>query len=122
MQPAISTQVFLPQRLHPGLLDAMRLAGATTIEIFAARHHFDYTDRSAVREIARWFGDTGTRATLHQPLTTEPFWSRHYGPTVNLIAPEKTHRIDAMDEIKRALECAEQIPVKACVLHLGMSN
>ncbi len=122
MQPALSTQVFLPYRLHPGLLDALRHGGARTIEIFAARHHFDYTDRSQVREIAQWFRDTGTGATLHQPLTTEATWSRHAGPNVNLIAPEKTHRIEAMDEIKRAIEAAELIPIQACVLHLGMSN
>ncbi|SNT28305.1 Sugar phosphate isomerase/epimerase [Granulicella rosea] len=122
MQSAISTQVFLPHRLHPGLLDALRHGGAGVIEIFAARHHFDYADRSQVREIAQWFRDTGTGATLHQPLTTETTWSRHAGPNVNLIAPEKTHRIEAMDEIKRAIESAELIPISACVLHLGMSN
>jgi sugar phosphate isomerase/epimerase len=122
MQPAISTQVFLSQRLHPGLLEAMRLGGATTIELFADRSHFDYTDRAVLREISRWFGDTGVGATLHQPLATESVWSRHSGPTINLISNEKMQRIEAMDEVKRAMECAETIPVKSCVLHLGMSN
>ena len=55
MQPGISTHVFLSQRLHPGLLDALRDSGARTIELFAARHHFDYTDTLAVRELAQWF-------------------------------------------------------------------
>jgi sugar phosphate isomerase/epimerase len=126
MQPGISTHVFLPQRLHPGLLDALRKAGAQTIEIFPARHHFDYTDRAAVRDIAGWFRSNGVAATLHQPLylsdRADAQWSRHVAPNLNLIDPEKSRRIAAMDEVKRALECAEQIPVSACVLHLGQKD
>jgi sugar phosphate isomerase/epimerase len=126
MQPGISTHVFLPQRLHPGLLDSLQSAGAQTIEIFAARHHFDYTDRAAVRDIATWFRNTGIGATLHQPLyisdRADAQWSRHVAPNLNLIDPEKSRRIAAMDEVKRALESAEQIPITACVLHLGQKD
>jgi sugar phosphate isomerase/epimerase len=126
MQPSLSTHVFLQQRLHPGLLDAIHNAGAQTIEIFAARHHLDYTDRAAVRDIATWFRNTGVAATLHQPLyisdRADAQWSRHVAPNLNLIDPEKSHRITAMDEVKRALESAEQIPISACVLHLGYKD
>jgi len=126
MQPSLSTHVFLQQRLHPGLLDAIHNAGAQTIEIFAARHHLDYTDRAAVRDIATWFRNTGVAATLHQPLyisdRADAQWSRHVAPNLNLIDPEKSHRITAMDEVKRALESAEQIPIDACVLHLGYKD
>jgi sugar phosphate isomerase/epimerase len=130
MQPGISTHVFLRQRLHPGLLDALHHSGARTIELFAARHHFDYTDRAAVRDLATWFRDTNVGATLHQPLYISDRagafsdqgnaqWSRHVAPNLNLIDPEKSSRIAAMDEVKRALESAEQIPITACTLHLG---
>ena len=119
MQPGISTHVFLQQRLHPGLLDAMRQGGAQAIEIFAVRHHFDYADRSIVRDLAAWFRSNDVAATLHQPLYADAEWSRHVAPTLNLIDPEKSRRIDAMDEVKRALESAEQIPITAAVLHLA---
>jgi sugar phosphate isomerase/epimerase len=126
MQPGISTHVFLQQRLHPGLLDALHNGGAQTIEIFAARHHFDYTDRAAVRDIATWFRSNNVAATLHQPLyisdRADTQWSRHVAPNLNLIDPEKSRRIAAMDEVKRALEAAEQIPITACTLHLGHKN
>ena len=122
MRPGLSTLVFLQQRLHPGLLDAMHEAGATSIEVVAARHHFDYADRVAVRDLAGWFRDTDTRATLHQPLYADAEWSRHVAPTLNLIDPDKGRRIAAMDEIKRALESAEQIPFQAITLHLGMKG
>ena len=42
MLKAISSHVFLRQRLHPGLLDALARSGAEAIEIYAARQHFDY--------------------------------------------------------------------------------
>ncbi len=120
MRPGISTHVFLQQRLHPGLLDALVRGGARTIEVFAARHHFDYADRSVVREVAEWFRSNEAEATLHQPLYADAQWSRHVAPTLNLIDVEKSRRIDAMDEVKRALESADQIPFGAVVLHLGV--
>ena len=122
MTPGISTHVFLPQRLSPALLDALASTGARTIEIFAARQHFDYTDRSVVREIAAWFRSNDVAATQHQPLTSDPHWTRHSEQSVHLLAKEKSLRIAAMDEVKRALESAEAIPISACVLHLGAKH
>jgi sugar phosphate isomerase/epimerase len=119
MQKSISTHVFLRQRLHPGHLDAMLQGGAESIEIFAARPHLDYTDRGAVKEIATWFRANPVKATMHQPLFTDAEWSRQTTPTVNLIHVEKSHRINAMDEVKRAMEVAEQINVESMTIHLG---
>jgi sugar phosphate isomerase/epimerase len=133
MQPGLSTHVFFQHRLHPGLLDALATAGARTIEVFAARHHFDYTDAPAVRELAAWFRSNDVRAVLHQPIylseggrdfssEDSAQWSRHVAPNLNLIAAEKSHRIAAMDEVKRALESAEQVPFTAIVLDLGLRD
>jgi sugar phosphate isomerase/epimerase len=126
MQPGISTHVFFQHRLHPGLLDALASSGARTIEVFAARHHFDYTDASAVRELAAWFRSNDVRGVLHQPVyitdRADTQWSRHVAPNLNLIAPEKFRRIAAMDEVKRAFESAEMIPFAAAVLDLGLRD
>jgi sugar phosphate isomerase/epimerase len=122
MQPGISTHIFLTERLTPGRLGAVRDAGAQVIEIFASRHHFDYADRGAVREIATWFRANPVVATMHMPLFTvedEAVWSRHTAASLNLIDINKSGRIAAMDEVKRALEAAEQIPIRSCVIHLG---
>jgi len=122
MRHGISTHVFFPQRLTSALLDSLRDAGAEAIEVFAARHHFDYTDRSAVRDVAAWFQSNDVAPTLHMPLFTaedEAIWSRHTAPTINLISMQKSTRIASMDEVKRALEAAEQVPFTSCVLHLG---
>lgn len=126
MQPGISTHIFFQHRLQPALLDALASSGARAIEIFAARHHFDYTDASAVRELAGWLRSSPIRAVLHQPIyitdRADTQWSRHVAPNLNLIAPEKVRRIAAMDEVKRALESAETVPFTAAVLDLGLRD
>jgi sugar phosphate isomerase/epimerase len=122
MLKAISTHIFLQHRLHTGHLDTLRNGGAATIEIFAARRHFDYTSRPQVREIADWFRGNPTQPwALHAPLRTEAEGEseRASGAAINVVHQEKSHRIDAMDEIKRALETAEQIPFTHLILHLG---
>jgi sugar phosphate isomerase/epimerase len=120
MLKAISTHVFLRQRLHPGLLESLAKSGAEAIEIFAARQHFDYTSRTHVNEIAEWFRSSPVLPfSIHAPLYADHDMGRAGGPAVNVVHPEKTRRIDAMDEIKRAIEVAEQIPMKYIVIHLG---
>ncbi|HEX6507452.1 MAG TPA: TIM barrel protein [Chloroflexota bacterium] len=133
MQPGLSTHIFFDQRLHPGHLDTLLSAGARTIEVLAARHHFDYTATQPVREVAAWFRSNDVRAVLHQPiyladsgrsgLSNEAAqWSRHVAPSLDLVSRDKAHRIAAMDEVKRALESAEQIPFAAAVLHMGLKG
>jgi len=98
MRKAMSTYVYVKERLHPGLLDGLVRGGAQAIEIFAARQHVDYANRRQhIREIADWFRTSGI--PLHS-----------------------AQRIAAMDEIKRALEIAEQIPFRFLVQHLGASG
>ena len=56
MQKAVSTYLFVKERLHPGILDGLSRSGVQAVEIFAARQHIDYANRRAhVKEIADWF-------------------------------------------------------------------
>ena len=120
MLRTISTHVFLRQRLHPGLLESLAKGGAQGIEIFAARQHFDYTNKAHVKEIALWFSANPVEPfSLHMPLFGDTEMGRGGAPAVNVVHPEKARRIDAMDEVKRALEAAEDIPLHYLILHLG---
>jgi sugar phosphate isomerase/epimerase len=124
MRRAMSTLIYArSERLHPGLLDQFVAGGAEAIEIFAARGHFNYTDRQHVREIANWFRSTGIAFhSMHAPMYADEEWGRGGQPGLNIAAVEKRDRIAAMDEIKRALEVAEQAPFKFLVQHVGVSN
>ena len=119
MIPGISTQVFLSQRLHTQHLDALTHGGARAIELRAARWHLDYTDRAQLRDIAAWFRASDVLATLRAPLTADTLYSRHGSTPLNLVHPDRTRRIEAMDEVKRALELAEHFPIRSCVVPLG---
>ncbi len=56
---------------------------------------------------------------MHAPLFPDREMGRAGAPAVNVLHPEKSRRIDAMDEMKRALESAEHIPIRNLVVHLG---
>jgi sugar phosphate isomerase/epimerase len=120
MLPVLSTHLFLKQRLHPGILETAARCGAQGIELFAARQHFDYTSREHVSELAAWFASNPLQPwSMHAPLWPDREMGRAGAPAVNLVHTEKSRRIDAMDEIKRALEVAEHIPIQKLIVHLG---
>ena len=124
MLKAISPHVYVRERLHTGLLDSLLHAGAEAIEIFGARGHFDYANRrSHVKEIGDWFRDKGIPLnSLHSPMYSDYEWGRRGSPPVNIAALDKRARIEAMDEIKRAIEVAEQIPFRFLVQHIGVGD
>jgi sugar phosphate isomerase/epimerase len=124
MLKAVSTYLYVRERLHPGILDGLSRSGVEAIEIFAARQHFDYANRKAhVKEIAEWFHANGIPLhSVHAPLYADYEWGRAGAPPVNIASIDRATRVDAMDEIKRALEIAEQIPFRFLIQHIGITN
>lgn len=124
MLKAISTYVYVKERLHPGLLDKLVSGGAQAIEIFGARQHLDYANRKQhVREIADWFRTSGVPLhSVHAPLYADYEWGRAGAPPINITSTDRATRIEAMDEIKRAIELAEQIPFRFLIQHVGLGN
>jgi len=124
MRRAMSTLIYARrERLHPGLLDQMVAGGAEAIEIFAARGHFNYTDRQHIRQIANWFRSTGvTFHSMHSPMHPDEDWGRGGATHINIASVEKLQRIAATDEIKRAIEVAEQAPFQFLVQHVGVGH
>jgi sugar phosphate isomerase/epimerase len=124
MLKAVSTYVYVKERLHPGLLDGLVRGGAQAIEIFAARQHLDYVNRKQhVREIADWFRTSGVPLhSVHSPIYSDYEMGRTGAPPVNIAATDRAQRVEAMDEIKRALELAEHIPFRFLVQHIGTGD
>ena len=124
MRRAMSTLIYARrERLHPGLLDQMVSGGAEAIQIFAARGHFNYTDRQHVRQIANWFRSTGvTFHSMHSPMHPDEDWGRAGATHINIASVEKLQRVAATDEIKRAIEVAEQAPFQFLVQHVGIGH
>src|SRR5689334_25146697 len=100
MQRAVSSYLYVKERLHPGLLTGLARSGAQAIEIFAARQHLDYANRKQhVREIADWFRTSGVSLnSVHAPLFADYEWGRAGSPPVNVASTDRAGRIEAMDE------------------------
>ena len=119
---AISSYVYIKRRLHPGLLDTMARGGAQAVEIFAARGHFNYHDKEHVKEIGAWFkGESVQLHSMHSPFYPSNDF-RSGAPPLNIVDTDKRNRIDAMDEIKRAIEVAEHVPFRFLVQHVGRTD
>src|SRR5437879_9470023 len=90
MLRAMSTYVYVKERLHPGLLDGLARGGAQAIEIFAARQHLDYANRKQhVREIAEWFRTSGVPLhSVHSPMFADYEWGRTGAPPINVASTE----------------------------------
>ena len=122
MLRAMSSHVYIKRRLHPGLLDTMVRGGAQALELFAARGHFNYHEKEHVRELGNWFKSEKIEFhSMHSPIyLSNDFKSG--GPTVNIVDADKRMRIEAMDEIKRAIEVAEYAPFRFLIQHIGKSD
>src|SRR5947209_2754602 len=122
MLRAMSTYVYIKRRLHPGLLDTMVRGGAQAVELFAARGHFNYHEKEHVRELGNWFKSEKVEFhSVHSPLYLSNDF-RSGGQSLNLVDMDKRNRIEAMDEIKRAIEVAEYAPFRFLIQHIGRSD
>lgn len=121
---ALSTHLFVNHRLTTSWLEKIQHAGIPSVEVFCARQHLDYNNREQVTELAHWFRDSELKLfSLHAPMYTDDVWGRT-GPNSIVTITEfvKAKRVGMVDEIKRAIDLAEQIPFRYLVQHLGVGG
>src|SRR5207237_1160730 len=77
-----------------------------------------------IRELAAWFKNNNVKPhSLHSPMFyDEEEFGRGPMEPINIVETDRKRQIEATDEIKRALECAEHIPFRFLVQHLGNGN
>jgi len=122
MLRAVSSYVYIKQRLHPGMLDTLARGGAQAVELFAARGHFNYHDKEHIKELGGWFKSGPMEFhSMHSPIYMSNDF-RSGGMPLNIVDNDKRNRIDAMDEIKRAIEVAESLPFRFLVQHVGRTD
>jgi sugar phosphate isomerase/epimerase len=120
MQRALSTYLFANRKLTAPLLGEIAAAEFTAIELCGARNHFDYGSAEEVRELAAALsGNNLTLHSMHSPTGRDFLPGRESGVPLSLCDPERVRRLDAVDEIKRALDLAEKAPFQFLVQHLG---
>ncbi len=108
------------QKLAAATLADIAKAGFTAVEVYCTARHFYYRDPQVVRELGAALGDYGLALhSLHAPAERDGSPTRDGGIPISISDTERIRRLDAVDEIKRALEVAETAPFKYFVQHLG---
>src|SRR6267143_1230021 len=124
MNRVLSTHVCVNHRLTVAWLNRALQAGIPAVEVFCARQHLDYRNRSQIAELGHWFRDADLKLhSIHSPMYSDEIWGRS-GPqsVITITEPVKSKRIPMVDEIKRALDIAEIIPFRYMVQHLGVGE
>lgn len=120
MDRILSTYMYAHQPLAPALLASISHAGIHNLEIFCGATHFDYGDPQAARELANSLDEYGMALhSLHAPADRDAAEGRAGGVAISIADPERIRRIEAVDEMKRALDVAERIPFRYFALHLA---
>lgn len=123
MPPLLSTYLFVSRKLTPELLGQVAEAGFGGIEVFCTRGHFDYHSREEILELARVLTDHKlVLASLHAPTSRDLGPTREGGAPLSLCEIERVRRVEAMDEFKRAIDVAQDLPFPRIVMHMGGSR
>lgn len=123
MQRVLSTYLFINRRLTSALLEESARARIPAIELFCSRPHFDYHSPQHVRELAGWLAEHSLALhSVHAPTERDASPGRESGVPISICDPERLRRLDAVDEVKRALELAEFIPFRFLVQHIGVAR
>jgi sugar phosphate isomerase/epimerase len=120
MHRILSTYLFVSKRLNRELLAQIHNAGFQCVEIFATRSHFDYLARAEVRAIAQALADNRLQlGSLHAPTSRDLDVNREGGSPLSVAEVERVRRVEAVDELKRVVDVAEDIPFARMILHMG---
>jgi len=123
MQRILSTYLLVSKKLNRELLAQIHGAGFQAVEIFASRSHFDYASKPEVQVIAQALADHSLQlASLHAPTSRDLNVNREGGSPLSVTEIERVRRVEAMDELKRVIDVAEDLPFSRLILHMGGSR
>jgi sugar phosphate isomerase/epimerase len=123
MQRLLSTYLFVSRKLTPDLLGQIAGAGFQGVEIFCSRGHFDYTAKTEMQAMAGALAHHGLiLSSMHAPVSRDMSSTREGGTPLSICEVERVRRIEAMDELKRAIDVAEELPFPRMVFHMGSSR
>jgi sugar phosphate isomerase/epimerase len=123
MRRLLSTYPFISRKVTPELLGMISSAGFEGIELFCSRSHFDYSSREEIQAMAEALNlNNLTLESLHAPNSRDLSATREGGTPLSICEVERVRRIEAMDELKRAIDVAEDMPYARMILHMGGSR
>src|ERR1700742_2385856 len=123
MERLLSTYLFISRKLTRELISQIGDSGFHGVEIFCSRSHFDYTSRAEIQNVGARVADEKLKlASLHAPTSRDLSATREGGQPLSICEVERVRRIEAMDELKRAIDVAEELPFSRIIFHMGGSR
>jgi sugar phosphate isomerase/epimerase len=123
MQRLLSTYLFVSRKLTPELLGQISDAKFQGVEIFCSRSHFEYATRTEVQAMAGALEAHKLQlVSLHGPTSRDLSAMRESGTPLSICEVERVRRIEAMDELKRVIDVADDLPYARLILHMGGSR
>ena len=120
MQKILSTYLFVSRKLTSELLAQIREHGFVAVEVFCSRSHFDYGSKQEIQALKSALeANQMTLSSLHAPTSRDMSPTRESGTPLSICEVERVRRIEAMDELKRAIDVSEDLPFSRMVLHMG---
>lgn len=120
MQRILSTYLFVSRKLTPELLGQISEAKFQGVEIFCTRSHFEYATKAEVQAMAGALEAHKLRLdSLHGPTSRDLSAMRESGTPLSICEVERVRRIEAMDELKRVIDVADDLPYARLILHMG---
>ena len=123
MQRILSTYLSVSRKLTPEFLAQVAENGFTALEIFCSRAHFDYGSKPDIQALKGMLEHQKLQlVSLHAPTSKDASAMRESGIPLSVCEVERVRRIEAMDEFKRAIDVAEELPFLRMVMHMGGSR
>jgi len=119
----LSTYLFVSRKLTPELLSQIAGARFKGLEIFCTRSHFEYSMKPEVRAMADALEAHHLQlVSLHAPTSRDISAMRESGMPLSICEVERVRRIEAMDELKRVIDVADDLPYSRLILHMGSTR
>jgi len=123
MQRLLSTYLFVSRKLTREHLEQIAGAGFQGAEIFCTRSHFEYSMKPEVRAIADALEAYHLQlVSMHAPTSRDLSAMRESGSPLSICEVERVRRVEAMDELKRVIDVADDLPYARLILHMGGSR
>jgi len=123
MQRLLSTYLFVSRKLTPEILKQIAGAGFQGVEIFCTRSHFEYSMKPEIRSMADALEASHLQlVSMHAPTSRDHSAMRESGTPLSICEVERVRRVEAMDELKRVIDVADDLPYARLVLHMGGSR
>jgi len=123
MQRLLSTYLFVSRKLTREHLEQIAGAGFQGVEIFCTRSHFEYSMKPEVRAIADALEAYHLQlVSMHAPTSRDLSAMRESGSPLSICEVERVRRVEAMDELKRVIDVADDLPYSRLILHMGGSR